>query len=554
MVQIQALFCNPPIAVARLGESSNPMPAFGWSRPENPRTSGETIIAPRWSFEVLSDGSVQPFLADSIQLKDGGKIRPICPFIELWAWLGDSGATPDQWSPVPLTEQLLAQDGAAPADISIKVTARNLKAARRSGIPELAFGTFPPLSFSANDHAPKPLNGVSHPDANPPMIPQGRTIPLGSVQMIRPRTQPELSSANAWVDQVDISVLRLRFTPPAGFSYGPNVSDDVLSPTEGTGAIRLGPAVQRSRAFLNPDAGWFDVDRDANNVVVPADTVDALANDRSLGVVDDTSECRIEFLLPLGGRALKAQATIMVAPPDFAPDRRPFYSLADEINDLAANSSDRSDALNSEELEQWVGDLFERVFETADLLNLDRVRNNNGVRSLQNNRLAAQIPDDGLRLPATPMGGQDALRNRDYAVPAPSGPLPLPLTRHARERHRALSDIQALRDFVAGAPDRLRSLVRGPFERELLPRNGPSGRDEAEGLRRTTMRMPPFMAQSTPSAPLTLTAWQYSLLMQWLDSSLASNQGFAIPDDISDEAKAARANVLDRPETQGLAW
>jgi hypothetical protein len=546
---IHAIFCNPPLALARLGASPRPMAAYGWEAAVNPRTSGETVIVPRWTLEVLADGSVQPVRPETITFKDGGQIRPVCPFIELWAWTGPAGAAEAQWQAVPLTQVLLQAEGLTSAAIEITVTARNLKAARRRNDPRLAFGTFPPLRFLANDHSAKPLVGVSPPGANPAMIPAGRSIPLGSVRMIRPRPQPTSAAGNDWVSEVDISILRLRVTPPPGVCYGPNVPDATMTESDTPGLVH-DRAVPRSRAFLSPAAGWHNVERDALGRVFPADTVDEMSGSaRSLGVIDDTSEMLIEVRLNAAAGAVReARTTVMVAPPDFAPDRRPFFSLADEINDLAVDPQARSDLLDAEQLEHWVADLFERVFETADLFNLDRNRNGFAA-TLGANRLAAAIPGDMVAAPPRAMGGRDALRNRDFALPAPVAQVPLPLTRHARERHRALSDVQALRNFVAANPTRLPRLVRGPFESEAAaPGN-------VEGLRNTTMRMPPFMAQSTPATPLTLTAWQYALLMRWHDFALSGGAVGALPPGaLSEDAETARADILSQPETRDLAW
>ncbi|WP_156045364.1 MULTISPECIES: hypothetical protein [Actinomycetes] len=44
----------------------------------------------------------------------------------------------------------------------------------------------------------------------------------------------------------------------------------------------------------------------------------------------------------------------MVGPPHFAPDRRPFLSLADEINDREDDPT-RDAALTPQELDAWVG-------------------------------------------------------------------------------------------------------------------------------------------------------------------------------------------------------
>jgi hypothetical protein len=106
--------------------------------------------------------------------------------------------------------------------------------------------------------------------------------------------------------------------------------------------------------------------------------------------------------------------------------------------------------------------------------------------------------------------------------------------------------VQRLKDLVDGSPTRLKDLVRGPFEVE-------SGEDGNQ----TTMRMPPFMRQSN-AAPLTLAAWQYALLMRWVEEQRAKPaaapvavaaeipQPPAPPGPLSAAAAARQAEVLAR--------
>jgi hypothetical protein len=133
------------------------------------------------------------------------------------------------------------------------------------------------------------------------------------------------------------------------------------------------------------------------------------------------------------------------------------------------------------------------------------------------------------------MGSRDALRNRDLRISAASDDEPLPMSEHARERHRSLSDIQQLKNFVAGDPGRLRQLIRAPFEVE-----------PGETANLTTMRMPPFMRQSN-AMPLTLTVWQYDLLMRWVaqvQAPAAPALAPGVPRALSEGATRRREHVL----------
>jgi hypothetical protein len=276
---IRRLMFTPPVAVARLGGSSTPMDAFDWA-PGDPHTVYETRARPTWTLTVGADGTVTPTLPETLEVRDGPLLRPTAPFLELWALVGDGA--PADWQPAPVTPALLAANGVAEADVTFTVAAVNAKAARRTGDPALRFGTFPPVALHADQHQVVDLRGESPPGATPPMIPAGRSIRLGTVQVLRPTTRP---ADAAWPQDVRVDVLRLRFTPGQGRVYGPPAA---AQPTGNPPFV----AVPVDRAFLDPAAGWFDAQRGTR--VTPADTMDERgATGRSLGVVDDICDAMI---------------------------------------------------------------------------------------------------------------------------------------------------------------------------------------------------------------------------------------------------------------------
>lgn len=524
---IQELFINPPIAVARLGGSTVPQDAYQWVESPDPRSSGATVVAPDWSLTVQADGSVTPRMPVALRFRDGALIRPVAPFLELWARVGEPGSAANTWRDAPLTPKFLAGQGVSLGDVRIRVIAINAKAARRTGNIALRFGTFPPVELRGNDNRSVPLLATSPGGIARPMIPPGRSIPLGSVQIILSRPQPA-SGSTLWSDNVNIEQLRLRFTPARGHVYGPPQSAQANRTPRGDS---IAP-VDVTRAFLNAQAGWAGARFNAPDQ--PGDTYDGsdVGDDHSLGVVDDTCEARIEisFALPQqGGKVVTAVTSVFVAPPDFAPDRRPFLSLADELNDRSADASARNAALAPVDLDIWVKDLFERIQETVALLNVDLWRGSRAA-TLTGMQLAPQIAGDQTPRPLDAMGGRDALRNRLFSLAAPSAPDPLPLTRHARMRHLALSDLQALRSFVRQNQGRLRELIRAPFE----IRTG-------EDTENTTMAMPPFMRNSN-ALPLALSVWQYELLMKWVTDTEASS---GVIGAITVRARAPAAPVAD---------
>jgi hypothetical protein len=185
-----------------------------------------------------------------------------------------------------------------------------------------------------------------------------------------------------------------------------------------------------------------------------------------------------------------------------------------------------------------VRDLFERIYETVSLFNLDRFQRARSIR-LRGQRLRKKpIPGDEVTLPRDgAMTNRDALRNDAYTVQAASTDEPLPLSEHARTRHLSMQDTDALRELIAELPDRLPALIRQPFQVE-----------EGESVDDTTMRMPPFMRNSN-AFPLTLSVWQYELLMEWVKSVSTPKAVEALqaaPPLLSDEAEARRKAVLAR--------
>src|SRR6476619_5922735 len=106
--------------------------AYSWQPSPDPRSEGDTVITADWSLDVLPDGSLRPFKPDAIELRDGELVRPVCPFIEIWARLGEDGSDASTWRDVPLTETLLGSFNANRAAITFTIDARNSKAARRA--------------------------------------------------------------------------------------------------------------------------------------------------------------------------------------------------------------------------------------------------------------------------------------------------------------------------------------------------------------------------------------------------------------------------------------
>jgi hypothetical protein len=505
--RIQAIFIDPPIAVARIGGSSTPMDSFRWVDSSDAHL--QTVISPHWSLDVDADGVATPRLPNTLIFRDSGLIRPVAPFFELWSLTGEDGSDPSTWQQTPLTTDVLNQIGGS---FTVTADARNRKAARRARNPDLEFGTFPAVTIRTDNNRQVALIATSRPGVTRPMIPRdSRGIPFGSVQVLRGQAQPPEGST-PWASQVRVDTLRFRFTPAKGEFYGPVGVRNTFN--------QFAP-VKPENAFLDGDAGWAGTRQTA--WVEPADTFDGTevndgnnAGGPSLGIVDDTCSVTFTVDLNLAGRpTLSARACAFVSPPDFAPDRRPFLSLADELNDRASRSLG---SVRPEGLEGWVRDLFERVYETVSLFNLDLWRNERAIALSPAGQLGAKIPGDAVSDPAVAMGGLDKLRDPNKPIlEASSTDVPLPLTERAQERHRNLAELDSLKTLVQQQPQRLAGLIRAPFTmmqpnpNEQL-QDGQRSVNESGGF--TNMQMPPFMRQSNAN-PLTISQWQYALLLQW---------------------------------------
>ncbi len=164
----------------------------------------------------------------------------------------------------------------------------------------------------------------------------------------------------------------------------------------------------------------------------------------------------------------------------------------------------------------WVEDLFTRAYETVSLMNVDFWRRARRLR-WRREQLVRRSPMTGWRrLSIRPWVAATRCAIGNYgSCPArrtfPSRLAPMPASGTAR-----LPTWTGLKDLIAAAPARLAELVRGPFEVET-----------GEGGNATTMRMPPFMRQSN-AAPLTLAAWQYALLMRWVEEPQAGTEPRAV--------------------------
>src|SRR5690242_14031029 len=99
----------PPIAIGRFGSSSNTLEAFDLEVSES-EPLGFRRISPRPTLEIDpgSGAVIRSYVPERIRFRDGPAIRPVAPFLEIFAKTTDDTLQ-------PLTLDLLASQGLGPA-------------------------------------------------------------------------------------------------------------------------------------------------------------------------------------------------------------------------------------------------------------------------------------------------------------------------------------------------------------------------------------------------------------------------------------------------------
>lgn len=512
MLIIREVFFLPPMAVARLGGSETPLDAFTWAEDPTVHGAAKTVIVPTVSLEVMGDGSLRPFLPREIRFRDGDQLRPVAPFFELHALVEDSDGKTKE---VALTPAVLEEAGSSFESVRYCVSAANLKAQRRTG--DVACGFAARLTVRADDHVRHPLLASSpHRRGTEPLVSADRPIPLGAFQSLRPGRL----AADA-LPGLDLSCLRVRFTPARGAIYGP-VEATV---GEAPGSRRSHEIVPAANRILNSAAAWsrYDASYAAFDNPEPSDTYDGADIDdgRSWGVVDDSCDAIIEAFVVAGGRRLRAAARVFVGPPDFAPDRRPFFTLVDDLADR--EELHPSEAPSLEE----VADLFQRVFETVSLFNVEAQR----TRTLSNNAAnieAAHAANQSVPTDVPPHFGPGSMTATDRPFASHTADLGGPeapkraaghlwLSDIARAVHAPFADVELLADFLRHHGDRVRQILRPPWgalEELMQGRDCRDPRVLRDGLH--DMRMPSYMRDSD-ALPLSLSRRQYAAVLEVLE-------------------------------------
>jgi hypothetical protein len=344
----------PPLAIARLGASETPLDSYRLDTdPEAPLGYRRIVPDETLELDIESGEIVRAFTPERIRFRDGDRIRPVAPFLEVFARTADDVLE-------PLTLDLLAAHGLTPGDVVWTVHLGNRKIARRTRQDDDRIEA--KASFS--DHARHPMEATS------PNFRDGKLLPLGWAQYVRPTAAfPEI---------------RLRYTPAAGYVYGSDA--DAIIPPE--------------RVLYDPKRGhWVGYEENDGKdtpsylQTIPGSIFAQDANGASLGYLDDECDGIVTVSLTVEGKALGAFARLGAGPPTFAPDTIPIRTVADDLAQ-AAFGTVHGDPATLEEAEE----ILRRAVESVRLLNTEAM-NGNLVQGRPNaaSTMARQDANDFLR-------------------------------------------------------------------------------------------------------------------------------------------------------------
>jgi hypothetical protein len=336
---ISELRILPPFAIARLGASPNPLEAYSLALPDD-KPLDFRVICPQETFEVdpESGAIVRAYKPKRIRFKDGRKIRPVAPFLEVWA-------RTSQMVLEPLTLDLLKNEGLSPATVHWSLEVANIKAFRRTG-DEKDRITAKLESF--NDHDVHALLGKSD------NFFEGKTLPFGTVRYVRPT--PEFPET------------RLRFTPAAGLVYGAH-KERIEKEGE---PPQTDPVLTAERIIYDPARGKWrgHIDNGGPDNTNPGSIYagfEVATGWQSWGYLDDACDGIVTVQLARkDAPPLFAHAHISSGPPTFVPDALPIRTAADELVQivLGPDIGDKEEVLIEDALE-----IVRRAVETVRTLN-----------------------------------------------------------------------------------------------------------------------------------------------------------------------------------------
>jgi len=366
VMKITALRILPPVAIGRLGSSTEPVAAYDLAIPENKPVGFrdivplETLTINKETGTITSDTPVAVIFKDAytVTSKDG-TIRPVAPFLELFAITDDA---PDILQ--PLTLDLLEQAGLSIQHVKWQVKVGNLKIYRRTGDENDKIEA----KVDIADFKEHPLNAQCN------NFLEGKFLPLGTAQAVMPSHQ--------------FPGLRLRFTPAHGKVYGSSLT----RLKDGGQTAEPDPIItDESLVLYNTAPGkgtWMGYSETSSfnaKYTMPAQIFAGYDMDNgdhvSWGYLDDECDGTVTAMLEIAGATnppLVARAHICAGPPAFAPDILPVRAVSDELEQILLGT-EREGEVSIDEAE----DIVRRAFESIILMNTT-VMNGNPINGRWN--------------------------------------------------------------------------------------------------------------------------------------------------------------------------
>jgi hypothetical protein len=340
----------PPLAIARLGNSPEPVNNYDLVVPEDQPLGYRQIVPAPTLVVDENSGRIVAREIREVTFKDGeGRIRPLAPFLELWGRTGDE----DEW------EHLTAKDLDG-AELRWRVRVGNIKIFRRTGDPH---DRIEADTDWFSDHSRRELRGIAD------NFLAGKYVPFGHIQFIDPTGE--------------FPHIRARFTPAHGYVYGSSAfarNYDASYAQDPLGYLQSDPNI-REVVYDSSKGTWLGYSESIPpNTIQPQQYTippqiyagqsppDVPTTWISSGYLDDECDGTIEVSLTIGNRELSTFARIGAGPPGFAPDSLPIRTVYDELEQALLGAEIGPDDYTIEELQQATEEIIRRAFETIRLM------------------------------------------------------------------------------------------------------------------------------------------------------------------------------------------
>lgn len=490
------------MAFARIGSSKKPMAPYLWNDKDlHVKGSDKITLIPVPGLDINEVGEVTATPGGPLkfkEVKDEIEIfHPVCPWYELHGTVRDG----DKLSSGPVTLDILTACGIQVHDLTWTVHLENRKSFHMTlNDDDRIIGI---VTVNGSDTQKKDIKGTCPENATNPLVPKGRSIPLGSIQVAGlSKSYPEV---------------RIRITPPAGVNYGPtHLREKIRQLTTLPGYNPVSNSITDDwtklqipdeHLFLNDTSDWctFKISTVGDGRTQPGllfslveiDTTDisgkSLITNYSLGIIDDVSDGIITCVVKGVNIEMTTKARVVVCPQDFVPDRRHVVSLADNFKDRADHQPVEQSyrGVPYEEIAEEVQDLFDRIFETMNFMNLDII----------NQKRAFRIED---KPPFT----------------VPDSVVPMPLTAIGRQRHRRFVALEVLETIMREEIGRQETGNQTGYPQLIQPildmLNKPLDlRKDSEYKSNSHKKMPALM-RGSDGTPMHLTRRQYEIVVFWI--------------------------------------